>query len=293
MTKVLFLYNPQSGQQKIRSQLWGILNTFSLADYDLRIRALIKNTDAAQLVENLKDEYDMVVCSGGDGTLNRVVNGMMRLKKEERKPIGYIPAGSTNDFAVSLKIPKDMQKAAQNVVLYPGKRFDIGCFNNDYFVYVAAFGAFTEVSFQTEQGLKNALGHLAYIVSGVRSLSSIKPYHMRIRTEEKNYDGDYFFGMITNSLSVGGIYRFDEKEVEMDDGLFEVTLIHMPKSLAELQEMGQNLFTADPMVETFKTDHIWLEADEKIPWALDGEDGNAPEKVEIRVARRAVEIITE
>ncbi len=293
MTRMLFLYNPQSGQQKIKNQLWGILNAFSMADFDIRVRALIKNTDAAKIVTEMKDEYDVLVCSGGDGTLNRVVNGMMRLSETERKPIGYIPAGSTNDFAVSLKIPKDMQKAAQNIILCDSRRFDVGAFNDKHFVYVAAFGAFTEVSFQTDQGLKNALGHLAYIISGVASLASLKPYSMKIRTEERNYDGDYFFGMITNSLSVGGIYRMDEKEVQMDDGLFEVTLIRMPKSLAELQAMGQTLFTADPMVETFKTDHIWLESSDSVPWTLDGEDGKRPQKVEICVKRRALEIITE
>ncbi len=282
--KVLFLYNPQSGQQRLRTQMWSILNCFCEAGYDLTVQAISKGVDASEIVQNRIDEFELFICSGGDGTLNRVDNGMMLVAEEKRKVIAYIPSGSTNDFSVSLKIPRNMTKAAENIVNNDVKKYDVGKFNDSYFVYVAAFGAFTEVSFATDQQLKNMLGHLAYIVEGVRSLSTIKSYKLKIRTDEENYDGEYIFGMITNSVSVGGVYRLDNQDVKLDDGLFEVTLIKKPISLFEAQKLQQDIFSS-PLIINFKTDHIRIEAEDRIPWALDGEDGNSPKKAEIQVVR--------
>ena len=208
--KMLFIYNPKAGKAKIRSNLLDIIDIFTKAGFEVTAYPTQAKGDAVAAVKEQKQGYyDIVVCSGGDGTLDEVVTGMMQCEK--RTPIGYVPAGSTNDFANSLHIPKNMIDAAQ--VIVEGETFncDVGAFNEDIFVYIAAFGIFTDVSYETRQDLKNLLGHMAYILEGMRRLSAIKAYRMKVESEELSVEGEFLFGMITNSTSVGGFKRITGK----------------------------------------------------------------------------------
>ena len=200
--RLFFVYNPHSGRGNIRSKLFDIVQVFSEAGYEITIYPTREAKDATRKIEHLSDQYDLVVCSGGDGTLDEVVEGMMH--RQKKLPLGYIPSGTVNDFARSLKIPRDMVKAARLAV--SGKDFlsDVGTFNNSHFVYIAAFGIFTDVAYSTPQDMKNVLGNMAYLLEGVKRLANIPSYHLKFSSEECSGEGDFIFGMVTNSRSVGG-----------------------------------------------------------------------------------------
>ncbi len=290
--KLLFVFNPYSGKAQIKTQLLEIVDTMVKAGYEVTIYPTQAAGDAERKVEAEAGRYDLVVCSGGDGTLDETVTGMMR--SDKRVPLGYIPAGSTNDFAASLGIPKDMALAAENAVA--GKRFgcDIGAFGEDYFVYVAAFGLFTAVSYKTSQEWKNVLGHAAYILEGVRSLHDIPAYPMQVEYRGAVVQGEFIYGMISNSTSVGGFKGMTGKDVELDDGVFEVTLIKKPRNPIELNEIIAsliNLVDDTDMVYSFKAEEVRFVAKQPIPWTLDGEFGGDHEGVVVRNLCRAVEIM--
>ena len=281
--KMLFVYNPKAGKAQIKNKLLEILNIFAAAGYEMTVCPTQKRGDAIQIVQSRKKGYDLVVCSGGDGTLDEVVTGMM--KSHFRTPIGYIPAGSTNDFGGSLALPKNMQKAAKIIV--DGRNFpcDVGAFNEDVFVYIAAFGLFTEVSYETDQEIKNVLGHMAYLLEGVKSLSNIRSYPMKVVHDDQVIEDDFIFGMITNSSSVGGFKRITGKNVELNDGMFEVTLIRRPKNPMELNNVMVSLLNRDidsDVMYCFKTAALILESEEEVAWTRDGEYGGVHRKVEIR-----------
>lgn len=291
--KMLFIYNPRAGKEKIRSNLLDIIDIFTKADYEVTAYPTQARGDGLMAVKERRlNWYDLVVCSGGDGTLDEVVTGMMQC--DERIPIGYVPAGSTNDFANSLKIPRNMIQAAQAIV--DGKVFqcDIGAFNDDVFVYIAAFGIFTEVSYETRQDVKNVLGHMAYILEGMRRLSTIKSYRMKVEGDDFSTEGDFLFGMITNSTSVGGFKRITGKYVELDDGVFEVTLIKKPINALELNQITTALVSGNIITESmycFKTSSLKLISEEPVAWTLDGEFGGKHTEVEILDRKQALEIL--
>ena len=254
--------------------LLDIVDIFSSHDYEVIIRATQAPKDAYEKAKEYADSVDLIVCSGGDGTLDEVVTGIT--EKNSNVPIGYIPAGSTNDFANSLRIPKSMLKAAN--VAVKGRRFpvDIGYFNGDSFVYVAAFGLFTAVSYQTSQQLKNVLGHAAYILEGMKQLLDIPVYKMRVEYDDEVLEDEFIYGMITNSISVGGFKNLTGKNVLLDDGVFEVTLIKAPKNPLELNEIIAALTSRKDdtdLVYSFKSSNIKFYPEEIIPWTLDGEFG--------------------
>lgn len=297
--KLLFIVNPKSGKAQIKPHLLEILNIFTRAGYEVTTHITQCQGDAKDVARDRGKEYDLLACSGGDGTLDEVVNGMMQGMFQI--PVCYIPAGSTNDFAGSLGIPKNMERAAYLAV--KGKPFacDLGKFNGNIFVYVAAFGMFTEVSYDTDQSLKNVLGHAAYILKGVQSLSTIKSYPMRFVYEDAEdgekhvIEGKFIFGMITNSISVGGFKNITGKNVELNDGQFEVTLIRLPGSTQELNQMVTSLVERNPRDEFiywFKTAHLEVEAKEDIAWTLDGEFGGVHDKVTISDEKEAFVILT-
>ena len=294
MKKMLFVYNPNAGKGVLKPRLSDVLDIFVKAGYELEVYPTQCYKDAYKQIVHMKDGYDMVVCSGGDGTLDEVVTGMMKRAKIRRVPIGYIPTGTTNDFATSLHISRDVLEAADNAV--HGKPFacDVGTFNHDIFVYVAAFGLFTDVSYQTDQKLKNALGHVAYVLEGVKRLSNIPSYHIKVTSGDLVLEDEFMIGMISNSKSVAGFRNITGKDVQLDDGEFEVTLIKKPKSLLELQEIIASLlietFNTNYMY-TFKTSEIILESKEEIPWTLDGEFGGHHDMVQIMNKRQALEIM--
>ena len=209
---MLFIYNPKAGKAQFKSNLLDIIDIFVKAGYEVTAYPTQGPGDAVRKVKQRRDGYDIIVCSGGDGTLDEVVTGMMQC--EEKLPIGYVPAGSTNDFANSLGIPRSMVKAADAVVNGQNFACDIGAFNDDTFIYVAAFGLFTDVSYETRQDIKNMLGHTAYLLEGVKRLSSIKSYWMKISYDDVCLEGDYIYGMVTNSNSVGGFKGITGKNVE-------------------------------------------------------------------------------
>ena len=272
--RMLFIYNPRAGKAQIRSNLLDIIDIFVKAGYEVTAYPTQARGDAVKAVKERSAGYDIVVCSGGDGTLDEVVSGMM--KCEEKLPIGYVPAGSTNDFANSLKIPKSMIKAADIVV--SGKDFacDIGTFNNDNFIYVAAFGIFTDVSYQTKQDAKNVLGHAAYLVEGVKRLPAVRAYPLKISYSDQVIEGEFLYGMVTNSYSVGGFRGITGQDILLDDGLFEVTLIRKPSNPLDLNSIILALVdkrVKSEHIYTFKTSKLVVESEDPVSWTLDGEFG--------------------
>ncbi|MDO4731873.1 MAG: YegS/Rv2252/BmrU family lipid kinase [Clostridia bacterium] len=278
---LLFIYNPKAGKGKIKKHLFDIIDIFSHAEYALTVSPTKCPGDACNIVKQCdKNFYDLIVCSGGDGTLNDVVAGMAQ--SEKKIPIGYIPAGSTNDFARSLGLSNDMVTAAKDILKGNVFSYDVGRFNDQAFVYIAAFGLFTEVSYATDQNLKNTLGHMAYILKGARSLPSIKAYHISIESKEFSAEGNFIYGMITNSYSVGGFKNITGKDIKLDDGEFEVTLIRRPSCLSELNSIVTSLLTHrmdSSCIYTFKTSQLKVKSKEEICWTLDGEFGGAHKAV--------------
>ncbi len=290
--KMLFIYNPKAGKAKIKSNLLDIIDIFTKAGYEVTAYPTQAKGDGQRAVRERKTGYyDMVVCSGGDGTLDEVVSGMMQCEK--KAVIGYVPAGSTNDFANSLKIPKNMLSAAQ--VIVEGNTFgcDIGMFNDDFFVYIAAFGVFTDVSYETRQDIKNVLGHMAYILEGMRRLSAVRAYKMKVESEEFTVEGEFLFGMITNSVSVGGFKRITGKYVQLDDGEFEVTLIKKPSNAMELNLIMASLINRNINTDCmycFRTSSLRFTSEDEIAWTLDGEFGGKHTRVDIINQKQALDI---
>lgn len=287
--KLLFIYNPKSGKAQIRGNLLDIIDILVKGGYEVTVYPTQCQGDAVRATRERRQDYELLVCSGGDGTLDEVVTGMMQ--SGSRIPIGYIPAGSTNDFANSLHIPKNMTDAAHSVI--SGRNFacDVGAFNEDTFVYIAAFGLFTDVSYETKQQMKNVLGHMAYVMEGMKRLPGIRSYHLRISNDGLNIEDDFIFGMITNSESVGGFKRITGKYVELDDGLFEVTLIKKPKNPMEWNEIMAALVMQDintNCMYCFKASEITIMSDEPLAWTLDGEYGGAHKTAHISNEKQAM-----
>ena len=273
--------------------MYAVLNTFEENGYETTIRLTQHPKDPTQIVEEMPEGYyDLVVCCGGDGTLDEVVNGMMR--REDRPAIGYIAAGSTNDFGRTLHIPMNIKRAAVKAVTGEAFTCDVGKLNDEYFVYVAAFGIMSAVTYETDQRYKNILGYLAYVLSGIKELSSITSYPMKVTTDNETVEGEYLFGMITNSESVGGFKSITGKNVHLDDGLFEVTLIRMPKLFIELQAIIASLLSGrmdNRYIYSTKTSEITLNCTKQVPWNIDGENGGKAKVTYIQNIPKAITII--
>lgn len=292
MKRLLFVYNPHAGKGLLKSKVSDILDIFVKAGYEVTAYPTQAYHDAYKKIRSFTDHYDLVVCGGGDGTIDEVVTGMMA--RQDRIPVGYIPAGTTNDFAHSLKIPRDILAAADNAVNGRAFACDVGQFNDGIFVYIAAFGLFTDVSYQTNQTAKNILGHLAYVLEGTKRLFNIPSYRIKVSCDGETFEDEFIYGMITNSRSVGGFRNMIGKDVSFDDGLFEVTLIKMPKNPIELQEIISALLTEQTdakHIYSFKSSHIVLESLEEIPWTLDGEFGGDNDRVEIFNLQKELQIM--
>lgn len=293
MKKMLFVYNPKSGKGLIKTHLSSIIETFTERGYDVTVHPTRMEKDACNVVRERAAEFDLIVCSGGDGTLDEVVTGVMH--SGIHRTLGYIPAGSTNDFGSSLGIPKQMVQAAE--VIVDGEPFacDIGKFNDDYFVYVAAFGFMTDVSYQTNQEMKNVLGHTAYIIEGMKRLGTWKSYQLRIESEEFTGEGEFMYGMISNSTSVGGFKGLPGKNVELNDGLFEVMLVRTPKTPVDWQNVITSILMQDEKsknVVRFKTSRLTVSADEPVAWTRDGENGGEHTFVELTDLQQELEIMS-
>ena len=291
--KVLFIVNPKSGKGSIRSKLLDIVDIFVKAEFDLTLYISQSAGDARAKAKEVEGRYELVICSGGDGTLDEVISGMMECEK--RSAIGYIPCGSTNDFAHSLKIPTSMTKAAEHIAAWKEFQCDIGRFNDDYFVYIAAFGLFTDVSYETSQDVKNVLGHLAYILEGMKKLTEIKSYPMKVESEEMTVEGNFLFGMVTNSTSVGGFRNITGKHVHMDDGVFEVTLIKTPQNILELNEIIQAVIAGksenNKYFYQFRSKAVKFISGDPVAWTLDGEFGGYHEVVDVKNDKQALSLL--
>ncbi len=280
--RVLLIMNPYAGQKRGKRYLADILCLFREKGYITTVMMTAAQGDAAKLVQQYGSDMDTIVCIGGDGTFNEVVSGV--LAAGLTTPIGYIPAGSTNDFASSLKLPKNILKAAEKIVNGTPYTIDIGSFDERYFSYVASFGAFTKASYTTPQNVKNALGHLAYILEGIKDIPSIRPLHLRFETPEQTLEGDYLFGAISNSTSVGGILTLSPDMVDMNDGKFELLLVKSPANVNELNEIVVALTTQKydyPALSFCTASEVTVFAPEDMDWTLDGE--HAPGKATFKV----------
>lgn len=290
---LLLVINPRAGKERIKNRLLEILDLFIKADYEIRVHITQQTLDASRVVSETGRQYDLVVCAGGDGTLNEVVSGLMNVEK--RPLLGYIPAGSTNDFAASLKLPKNMTAAARGIVEGQVFPVDAGRFCKErYFLYVAGFRAFTEVSYLTSQDKKNVLGHQAYVIEGVKSLASIKSYQMRIWSEEIFLEGEFIFGIVTNTISLGGFKGLIDKNVSLNDGWFEALFIRVPRTPLELSEIVSGLIMKEEkndLVHKFRTRSLRLEAEEPVDWVLDGEFGGTRREVLVENLPGQIQIV--
>jgi len=290
--KALIIANPLAGKKIIKRHINAIKDTFTKNNYDVDVFFTEASGDARQKASDCANAYELIVCCGGDGTVNEVVSGIM--PHENRPPIGYIPAGSTNDFANTLSLSKIPAQAANNIIKGTPHTMDIGSFNGRNFVYIACFGAFTRSSYSTPQDLKNVLGHLAYILEGTKEIPNLKPCHVKVETDGKIYEDDYIFGSVSNTTSVAGLIKLSKDDVSLSDGFFEVILIKNPKTLIDVGKILVSFQTQkydEEWITFLHTDKATFTFTEDVPWSLDGEFQKAEKTVNVINHRGAVTII--
>ena len=290
--KLLLIVNPKSGKTQSRAPLFDALGVFSDAGYLVKLHNTVGPGDATETVAAEGRNYDAVVCVGGDGTLNETVSGLMRL--DGPPVLGYLPRGSTNDFASSLRIPGGAVQAARTAMAGEPRRLDIGKWNERCFVYVASFGAFVRSSYAASQDAKNALGHFAYILEGMKDLNTLRPYQLRITADGENLDGEYLFGAVCNSTSIGGLMKLDPERVVLDDGKFEMLLIPSPKTAIDLNNLILALLNQEYDRGGLVFRHVasvHMETEEELPWSLDGEYAPAVPVVDIKNQRQALSFL--
>ena len=292
MKKMLFILNPRAGMRKANKVLAEILGIFNRAEYAVQVYVTSGPKDAISAVRNLAPGKDLVVCCGGDGTFNETVTGFMEAGLDI--PIGYIPAGSTNDFANSLGLSTDPMVAAEQIVRGVPERFDVGKFGERYFSYVASFGAFSRTSYNTPQNIKNALGHTAYLLEGIHELSQIRKTRLRFELDGEVLEDDYLFGAVCNSTSIGGILTIDPNQVDMGDGMFEILLVRAPRDLTEITEcilaVQKQQYNCRMMTfRSVKAVKVCTEAD--IFWTLDGEKAAGSPEIAVTNLHHAIQLI--
>lgn len=291
--RIDILVNPHAGKQNILKEIDTVKAVFEESGAEVSV---IRTESAEQAGEAIQQavagQPDLLICCGGDGTLSETVGQVLDTGKPV--PLGYIPAGTTNDFAVSLGIPKDPVKAARHLLLQEPKPLDVGKFGDRKFIYVASFGAFTQSSYQTAQSMKNALGHLAYVIEGLKELPELKEYHVRAETAEGEVcEGDYVFGAVSNSTSFGGIVRLDPEKVDLSDGLLELILVKMPKNLLELNRVALSLMSGkfdEEFITFLHTRKAAFTCEEPMAWSLDGEFAPGGKSVDIEVLPQAIRL---
>ena len=292
MRKLLFLVNPNAGQRRVNKSLADIIGIFNEGGYEVTVFLTTGPGIGTKIVQERAADYDLVVCAGGDGTLNETITGVLRADAD--CPVGYIPCGSTNDFASTLKLSMDVTQAAKDIMAGAPVEYDVGRWGDRYFVYIASFGAFTRVSYTTPQNLKNALGHLAYVLSGLQELPQIRNIPMALELDGQVLDGEYLFGAVSNSTSVGGVFTLDASQVDLRDGKFEVILVRMPRDMAELTQCAAALqnHTYDCAAITFRNaSRLKVHQDPALLWTLDGERAEGADVVEIENLHRAIRLV--
>lgn len=292
MKQLLLIVNPVAGMRKTAKHLADIINVFNRADYDVHTYITDKQFGAAHAIKNKGKDMDLIVCCGGDGTLNDTINGV--IENDLYVPLGYIPAGSTNDFASSLGLSGDLVASAKQIVNGTPRLYDVGKFGDRYFAYVASTGAFTKASYSAPQTIKNALGHTAYLLEGMQELSKIKNVHLRVETENDILEDDYLFCAICNSTSIGGVLTLNPKLVDMGDGLFEILLIRAPRNIQELSDCVTALSNQTyncGMVAFRSAKKIKVKYDADLLWSLDGEKAEGMQETEIENIQQRIMLI--
>ena len=292
MRKLLLIINPVAGRNQAQADLFKMVRVFAEHDCEVTVYPTRGPQDCTRKVLADAGRFDLVVCCGGDGTLNEMVSGMMQ--REDHVPMGYIPLGSTNDFAASLHLPSHVEEAALRCVEGTAFHMDVGSLNDRYFNYIAAFGAFTEASYATPQQIKNALGHLAYILEGIKSLGRLQPIHVRITADGESFEEDYLFGAVTNTVSLGGVLRLDPSRVLLDDGMYELLLVKNPQNPTEAQAMLSALMLQNydgPLVRMLRASDILFESNHEISWTIDGEFGGSFSTTHILNNKNAVTLM--
>lgn len=291
MKKMLFIINPVTAKAMISPHMVDILDIFIKGGYDVTTYITQDKDDTKRTAAERAHEFDTIVCAGGDGTLNGVISGLLDL---EKKPtLGYIPSGTTNDFANSWGIPRNPLEAAKNIVNFDPIDIDVSVFCGRPFVYVAAFGAFTAVSYETPQAAKKMFGHSAYLAGGIKSLSTIRPKHMKITHEGGVIEGDFLYGMVSNTRSVGGFPLKMKDAISISDGLMELILIRDAKMPGDQMKMLGAVLAQDTNSEYISfvhTSRVTFESSEEIPWTVDGEFGGNVTKGEIYVREKAIKM---
>ena len=292
MKKMLFVMNPYSGMRRAARYLADIIGMFNRDGYEVITHMTGGQGDAEEVVRNGANGVDLVVCCGGDGTFNETVSGILKCGADV--PVGYIPAGSTNDFASSMNLSTNVLQAAKEILDGEPVSYDIGKFGDRYFSYVASFGAFTKASYNTPQSIKNALGHTAYVLEGITELSQIRKEHVRMEIDGQVIEDDFLFGAISNSTSVGGILTLDPKQVDMADGKLEILLVRAPQDLLELSEciLAVQMQVYNCAMITFRSaEKIKVYADPYMPWTLDGEREEGHSVVDVENVHHAIRLI--
>ena len=290
--KLLFLMNPNAGQRKANKHLPEIISLFNHYGYEVTVFMTTGPGSGVGIVEPRAKQYDLIVCAGGDGTLNEAISGVLR--SGSNCPIGYIPCGSTNDFAATLKLSTDVMKAALDIMEGSPVEYDVGRFGDRYFSYIASFGALTQVSYSTPQTMKNALGHLAYVLSGITALPQIRSIPMALELDGVPVEGKYIFGAVSNSTSVGGVLTLNPRLVDLCDGKFEVMLVRLPKDPAELAQCVTALQngTYDCAAITFRSvSNLPVRQDPAVAWTLDGERADGAQTIRIENLHRAIRLV--
>lgn len=292
MKKMLFVMNPYSGMRRASKYLADIIALFNQADYETVVHMTRGQGDAIQIVKDRAKDMDLIVCCGGDGTFNETVTGILEAGADV--PVGYIPAGSTNDFAASLKLSGNVMQAAQDILDGQPVPYDVGKFGDRYFSYVASFGAFTRASYATPQSIKNALGHTAYVLEGINELSQIKNEHVRMEIDGQVVEDDFLFGAISNSTSVGGILTLSSDLVDLADGQMEILLVRAPRNLMEITECIQAVQAQKyscSMITFQSARNVRVYANPFMPWTLDGEREEGHEQVDVVNLHHAIRIM--
>ncbi len=292
--ELLFVLNPLSGKGKIKNKFLSIVDVFVKNGWNVTVHTTQGAEDAFCFIKDNGSRYDLVVVSGGDGTLNEGIRGLMSLEENERPCLGYIPAGTTNDFASNMKISKNMVKAAENIMGGTPFKCDIGCFNDNNFIYVAAFGAFTDVAYATPQQNKNMMGHAAYLLEGAKKLSNLKSHKMKVCFDGGEIEGEFVYGMVSNTNYLGGFKTEKAFKAELNDGLFEVVLIKTPKNVMEFQDLMSHIVMQDfktDAIFAFRTKKVEFVSEEQVQWTLDGEFGGAVSNADIGVKKEAVTLM--
>ncbi len=285
------IVNPRAGKMTFRNSFYSVVRKLSDAGMAVNVHFTTCAGDATETVMSEGKEQDLIVTCGGDGTFNETVTGILRAGLQT--PIGYIPCGTTNDFATTLGIVGPPSRICDDILNGSDVTIDAGCFNDRYFSYAASFGAFTAISYETPQGLKNALGHFAYVLNGAKELINMPRVKLRVCTDDYEEEGIFFYGGVTNTTSIGGLYSLPEDEIFLDDGQFELLMIREAKHPQEYSETLLNLAVRnfdDPNILYLHGSEFVFESDEPVSFTLDGEFGGSGCKNVIKVLKKAVRV---